>query len=207
MTDTGTGMDETTLDKIFDPFFTTKHKGNGLGLSTCYSIIKQHDGSIEVESIPGNGTAFHIFLPVSLKDTINQLSQPAVQHEGSGTIIVMDDESFMREIVSGMFATMGYSLIEAKDGEEAIQLCEEALKQGKTVRAALFDLTIPGGMGGKEAVLLFRERFPCIPAFASSGYSEDPAMARPTEFGFTDSIRKPFKKDELAEMMNKHFKS
>lgn len=207
ISDTGVGIQQDLLKHIFDPFFTTKQQGNGLGLATSYSIIQKHDGSIEVESIPGKGTTFHIFLPASKKEKINQFSHSVVRHKGHGTILVMDDEDFMREIVGRMLATMGYTIIEAKDGNEAIQLCEETLRQGKTIRAAFFDLTIPGGMGGKETILKFREHYSSIPVFASSGYSQDPAMARPAEFGFTDSIRKPFKKVELAELMNKHLKS
>ncbi len=204
ITDTGVGIPENLLKRIFDPFFTTKQKGNGLGLATCYSIVQKHDGYIDIESVPGKGSTFHIYLPAANKGTLPDISPSTSQHKGKGSILVMDDEKFMREIVGDMLADMGYTLIEAENGEEALRLCAAAKKQGTQICAALFDLTIPGGMGGKETIVKFREQFPEIPVFASSGFSEDPSMARPTEFGFTDSIRKPFKINELAEMLNKH---
>ena len=204
--DTGVGIPQDMLKRIFDPFFTTKQKGNGLGLATCYSIIQKHDGYIDVESVPGKGSAFHIFLPASQKASLQDLPQSVSVHKGKGSILVMDDEDFMREIVVDMLSAMGYSSIEARNGEEAIHLCADAVKNGSVVQAAFFDLTIPGGMGGKEAISLFREKFSDIPVFAASGFSEDPVMARPTDFNFTDSIRKPFKKNELAEMLNRHLK-
>jgi CheY-like chemotaxis protein len=106
-----------------------------------------------------------------------------------------------------MLTDMGYTIIEAKNGEEALQLCAEALKLGNPISGALFDLTIPGGMCGKEAIMMLRKKFSDMPVFASSGFSDEPIMASPTEFGFTDSIRKPFKKDDLAKMLNKHLKN
>jgi len=204
--DTGVGIPQDMLKRIFDPFFTTKQKGNGLGLATCYSIIQKHDGYIDVESVPGKGSTFNIFLPASQTGSLQDISQPASEHKGKGSILIMDDEDFMREIVVDMLHAMGYSSIVARSGEEALALCAEAVKKGLDVRAAFFDLTIPGGMGGKEAICPFREKFPGIPVFAASGFSEDPVMARPTDFDFTDSIRKPFKKNELAEMLNRHLK-
>jgi PAS domain S-box-containing protein len=202
--DTGIGIPHDLLKRIFDPFFTTKQKGNGLGLATCFSIVQKHEGCIEVESVLGKGSVFHIFLPASQKGTLQNSTQSHSQHRGTGSILVMDDEDFMREIVGEMLTTMGYTLIKAKEGEEALRLCAEARKNGKPLIGALFDLTVPGGMGGKEAIVELRKDFPDLPVFASSGFSEDPIMARPAEFGFTDSIRKPFKKGDLAEMLNKH---
>jgi PAS domain S-box-containing protein len=202
--DTGVGIPQELLKRIFDPFFTTKQKGNGLGLATSYSIIEKHGGCIDVESVPGKGSTFHIYLPATQKGIVQDISQTTQQHQGKGSIIVMDDEDYMREIVGRMLVSMGYTFIETENGNDALRICDEILSQGNTIIAALFDLTIPGGMGGKETIFKFRERFPDIPVFASSGYSEDPVMAKPCEFGFTDSIRKPFKKGELAEMLNKH---
>jgi CheY-like chemotaxis protein len=159
-----------------------------------------------VESIPGKGSAFHVFLPALHQGTLPDISQSTSHHEGKGRILVMDDEDFMREIVGEMLTSMGYNLIEAKNGEEALRFSVDAEKQGKPIFGAFFDLTIPGGMGGREAIVEFRKKFPDMPVFASSGFSEDPVMARPKEFGFTDSIRKPFRIDDLAEMLNKHLK-
>ncbi|MDA3846240.1 MAG: response regulator [Vallitaleaceae bacterium] len=130
----------------------------------------------------------------------------AEDHKGIGTILVIDDEEFMREIVAKMVNGMGYQALLAVDGEKALEQCALIKKQGNTIRAAIFDLTIPGGMGGKETIKGFKEIFPDAPVFASSGFSEDPTIARPRDFGFTDSIRKPYKESELAIMFEKYLK-
>jgi two-component system cell cycle sensor histidine kinase/response regulator CckA len=202
--DRGVGISQDMVKRIFDPFFTTKQKGNGLGLATCYSIVQKHDGTIDVESIPGQGTTFHVYLPANHEETLEYAPQAQIQHKGQGTILVMEDEDFLREIISQMLIDMGYTPVEAVNGNEALRIFAEAKMQGNTIKGALFDLTVPGGMGGKEAISKLRIDFPDIPVFAASGFSEDPVMARPTEFGFTDSIRKPFRKEELAELLNRH---
>jgi len=205
--DTGVGIPPSMLKRIFDPFFTTKQSGSGLGLATCYSIIMKHDGVIDVESVPGKGSTFHVYLPALQSGSVQDIPQTINEHQGSGTVLIMDDEDYMREILGDMLIKLGYTYLEARNGEEALRLCDEAITHGKPLRYALFDLTVPGGMGGKEAVVKLRERLPEIPVFAASGFSEDPVMANPSGFGFIDSIRKPFKKRELAEMLNKYFKS
>jgi PAS domain S-box-containing protein len=205
--DTGIGIPQEMLKRIFDPFFTTKQKGNGLGLATCYSIVQKHDGYIDVESVLGKGSTFHIYLPASHKGAVEEITQTTSQHRGTGNFLIMDDEDCMRETIGTLLAMMGYAVIKAKDGDEALRLCAEVKKQGTSICGALFDLTIPGGMGGSEAIVELRKTFPDLPVFASSGFSEDPTMARPTEFGFTDSIRKPFRKADLAQMLNKHLKT
>jgi len=204
ITDTGVGIPQDLLKRIFDPFFTTKQKGNGLGLATCFSIVQKHDGYIDVESVLGKGSTFHIYLPATENGFASSNDQNTTHHQGKGRILILDDEEFMQEIVGAMLHDMGYTVIEAKNGEEALLLCAEANKEGNPIRAAFFDLTIPGGMGGKEAIVLLRKDFRDLPVFASSGFSEDPTIARPAEFGFTDSIRKPFRKSELSEILNKH---
>lgn len=204
--DNGVGIPQEIIKRIFGPFFTTKHKGNGLGLATCYSIIQKHDGFIDVESIPDKGSSFHIYLPAKKDEHIQDDTVLSLEHKGSGKILLMDDEDLVRDIAGTMLGDMGYTVIEAKDGEEALTICAEAQKRGDSIFCAFFDLTIPGGMGGKEAIVKLREFAPDMPVFASSGFSEDPVIACPTEFGFTDSICKPFMSDDLAEMMNKHFK-
>jgi len=204
ITDTGIGIPQDIIKRIFDPFFTTKQKGNGLGLATCYSIVEKHGGAIDVTSQPGKGSSFTIYLPATHTGTVEKKVQSPSGHQGKGSVIVMDDEFFIREIVCDMLATMGYTPVEAEHGEEALRVCAKEIERGCLVRCALFDLTIPGGMGGKETIVKFKEFFPDIPVFASSGFSHDPVIARPTEFGFTDSIQKPFKLSELAELLGRH---
>lgn len=204
ITDTGTGIKPDLLKRIFDPFFTTKPTGHGLGLATCYAIMQKHEGCIDVESIIGKGTTFHIFLPAAQQGVLHDICQSSVLHKGSGRILIMDDEACIREIVTSFLESMGYKTFEAKNGEEALLICADASKNSQQLAGAILDLTIPGGMGGKETISLIRKDFPHLRVYASSGYSEDPVMARPTEYGFTDSIRKPFRKDELATLLNKH---
>lgn len=206
ISDTGTGIPPDMLKRIFDPFFTTKQKGSGLGLATCYSIIHKHGGSIEVESVLGKGTTFKIFLPASKQKSVQTLSPSAVHHIGHGRILVMDDEAFIREIIGELLVLMGYTVIEAKDGEEALQKCEEALELGELIDCAILDITIPGGMGGKETIVKMRKKYPDMIIFASSGYSENPVMSKPTEYGFSGSIRKPYSPDELAETLNRYMR-
>jgi len=202
--DNGPGIKAELLNKIFDPFFTTKASGNGLGLTTCYSIIRQHDGRLFAESQINHGTTFHIYLPAS--DQLNEDNTILIDtiHQGSGEILIMDDESFIREIVSDMLKEMGYQAVLTKDGAEALAVLAEYKNLNKKFTAAIFDLTIPGGMGGRAAITKVREISPDLPVFASSGYSEDPVIGRPTEYGFTDSIRKPYMLEELSKILSRY---
>jgi PAS domain S-box-containing protein len=206
--DNGPGIAKNLQKRIFDPFFSTKAKGSGLGLAICYSIIHQHDGFIEVQSEPGKGTTFHIYLPVSDKQgpeiTPVRTSVPPVRHEGRGNILIMDDEDAIRDILSTMLTIMGYTATKVADGREALKILQEKDKQGERFDAAILDLTVPGGVGGMEAVTDIRKTHPDLPVFASSGYSEDPVMSQPSAYGFTDSLRKPYTTTELADLLNRH---
>lgn len=202
--DTGIGIPPEHLRCIFDPFFTTKQKGHGLGLATCYAIVQKHEGCIEVESVPGKGSTFHVFLPASQQGTVETVSTISALHRGSGRMLIMDDEPAIREILGRILEGMGYVVLEAKDGEEALRMVAEAGAAGVPIAGAIFDLTIPGGMGGRETIVQVRKHDSAMPVFASSGYSDDPVMARPAEYGFNDSIRKPYKMEDLAAMLNRH---
>ncbi len=202
--DTGIGMPANLLQRIFDPFFTTKHKGNGLGLATCYAIVQKHAGMIDVESVMGKGSTFHVYIPASQNAPGGKEAAMPVAHLGCGRILIMDDEAFMRDIVSTFLKEMGYSVVEAKDGAEAVKLLTATA--GAVIDAAIFDLTIPGGMGGKDAIVQVRKTLPDLPVFVSSGYSEDPVMAEPQNYGFTDSLCKPYRKEELSAMLSLHAK-
>jgi len=204
ISDTGIGIQQEHLKRIFDPFFTTKQQGNGLGLATCYSIIKKHDGFIEAKSAPGKGTEFVIYLPVSEKTGENNLYSDTNQHTGTGKILIMDDEDFIRDISIGLLKLLGYDAVEAADGVEALKILAAANDKGEPFDGAVLDLTIPGGMGGRETLAEIRKVYPDLPVFASSGFSEDPVIAKPQDYGFTGSIRKPYRKDELAEMLGKY---
>jgi PAS domain S-box-containing protein len=203
--DSGVGIPASILPRIFDPFFTTKQKGNGLGLATAYSIIKKHDGEITVHSIPDNGTTFHIYLPASEQTDTIQVKNKTDVHSGLGNVLLMDDEEVIKETVSAMLTGMGYNVIYARDGNEALKMIKESMINGDGFIYAIFDLTIPGGVGGKETIKKLREFNKDLMVFVSSGYSEDPVMANPKEYDFTDKISKPFRKSELAELMNRYF--
>lgn len=200
--DNGPGIPRAILPKIFDPFFTTKEHGTGLGLATAYSIVKRHEGHIDVESSVGAGTTFRIYLPIA----INLPAAPArakvvAQVYGSGRALVLDDEDYLRHLFTQLLTRMGYQVTAVRTGEEAVAAAEQSQSEGKPFRLALLDLTIPGGMGGKEAISLIRPKCPDLIAVASSGYSEDPVMARPCDFGFTASLPKPFAAPQLAELL------
>ena len=206
ITDTGIGIPKELLAKIFDPFFTTKPKGHGLGLATCYSIIKRHGGCIDVESEQGKGSTFHVYLPAST-ETVSAAKKKTVKtHHGSGTFLVMDDEEVMRETISDMLGALGYTVVSKNHGQGAIDFYHSETKSNRTIVGMIFDLTVPGGMDGKAAIEEIRKTNKDIPAFVASGYADDPVMKNPAEYGFSASICKPFMRKELTEMLNRYMK-
>ena len=203
--DQGPGIPRNILTRIFDPFFTTKPKGNGLGLSICYSIIQKHGGSIDVESSPEKGSSFIVHLKASSASSQDQKPEVPALHKGQGTILVMDDEDFIREVCTKMLEAMGYTLLIAKDGNEALELCVKAQKMSTPLKAALMDLTIPGGMGGKDVAAALRQINAELILIAMSGYSREEVMSHPARYGFTASIQKPFTIEELSKLLNRIF--
>ncbi len=202
--DNGIGIPKEILPRVFDPFFTTKQKGSGLGLTICYSIIKKHNGCIDVESEQGKGSTFHLFLPASNESPAITAPEPFAGHRGSGRILIMDDEEIIREALGKLLKNLGYSVECRKEGKETLDFFIEETKAGRPFAAMFLDLTIAGGMGGREAVAELRTLNARLPVFVSSGYADDPVMANPGNFGFTDSICKPFKMEELAALLNRH---
>ncbi len=202
--DYGIGISRKFLSKVFDPYFTTKQKGNGLGLSTAYSIIKRHEGHIEVSSEPGMGTTFTVLLPVGLEsDDIyvpEDEAEPLVHGPVSGplSVLIMDDEDSILEILGEMLSFLGHRVTEALDGEEAIQLVKKREADGTPFDLVILDLTVPGGLGGKEAASEIKKINPEIRAIVSSGYANDPIMANYKAHGFDYYVAKPFKMNQLA---------
>jgi len=206
ITDQGIGISKESLPSIFDPYYTTKPKGHGLGLATCYSIINRHDGIIDVESESGKGSTFSIYLPATI-DTISTTNEkPAKRHTGSGTFLVMDDEKIIRELMKKMLGSLGYTVVLKENGQDTIDFFTVEIKANRKIAGMIFDLTIPGGMGGKETIKEIRKICSNTPVFVSSGYSDDPIIAHPEEYGFNASIRKPFMLADLSEMLEKHRK-
>ena len=202
--DTGIGIPEEILPRIFDPFFTTKQKGSGLGLAISYSIVKRHDGHLEAVSEPGKGTAFIVYLPAIASTQADAAQETIEIKAGSGRILIMDDEECVRDVALEMLAGMGYEALTVQDGKEAIAACKKAMAEGTPFKAAILDLTIPGGMGGKEAVGELIKTTPGLLVIASSGYAEDPVMADPGAYGFSDKLAKPYRVVDMAEILGKH---
>ena len=202
--DRGIGIPRENLIKIFDPFFTTKKDGNGLGLATSYSIIKQHNGYIEVESEEQVGTIFLVYLPaVNAVLGIND-PQNEVAPSGEGlNILLMDDEEQILNAVGEMLSYYGYRVVLTGDGTEVIEKYKWAKISGVPFDVVIMDLTIPGGMGGQEAITHLRNFDPQIKAIVSSGYTNDQIMADYQRFGFCGVVSKPYKIDELIAVLNK----
>jgi PAS domain S-box-containing protein len=201
--DHGIGIPEEFIAKIFDPFFTTKAIGHGLGLATVYSIVKRHGGWIDVESQLGRGSVFHVHLPASQAAASHEAGVAEEHHRGSGTVLVMDDEAFMRDTVGSMLRSMGYDVREAADGEEAVALFREAFGKKSGFVATILDLTIPNGMGGKDAVRAIRQIDEHACVIVASGYADDPVMENPAQWGFTAKLAKPFTRNEIAGLLRR----
>jgi CheY-like chemotaxis protein len=205
--DHGMGIPRSHFDKIFEPYFTTKGKGSGLGLATSFSIIKHHGGTITFESELGAGTTFHVYLP-AIKGT--QKVQRAVVKPGQqplpamhGKILVMDDEVKLAKAIGRVLADMGFTVEISKDGEEAVKKYREAKESGEGFNAVILDLTVPGGMGGKEAMEKLLEIDPKVKAIVSSGYANDPIMADYKSYGFSGMVAKPYDIKAMQNMLNK----
>jgi signal transduction histidine kinase/ActR/RegA family two-component response regulator len=201
--DQGIGVPEESIGKIFDPYFTTKATGAGLGLATAYSIIKKHGGHIAVESSVGKGSTFTFYLPVSQSLVSAPHPEEVKIPSGKGNILVMDDEESVRDVLGAMLLHFGYTAEFAKDGTEAIDRYANAMKSVKPFDAVIMDLTIPGGMGGKEAVKKLIQIDPNIKAIVSSGYSHDPILSDFKTYGFSGVITKPYRINELSEQLIK----
>ncbi len=197
--DSGIGISQEHLSKIFDPYFTTKQKGSGLGLATTYSIIKRHDGHIAVESRVGVGTTFHIYIPASQTGPVVKKSADEPLVTGTGRILVMDDEDVVRSVAAEMLRGLGYDVEVAEDGAAAITVFTRAKKSGRAFHAVIMDLTVQGGMGGKEAISKLLEIDPAIKAIVSSGYSNDHVIADYKKYGFGGVIAKPYTVANLSE--------
>jgi PAS domain S-box-containing protein len=201
--DHGIGIPKEHLQKIFDPYFTTKQKGSGLGLATSYSIVRKHDGHITVDSELGAGTTFTIYLPASEKEIPTSKDKEEESLLGKGRILVMDDEEVVRGVACEMLRRIGYEVEFARDGTEAIELYKRARESGQPFDAVILDLTVPGGIGGKEAIKRLLEIDPRVKAIVSSGYSNDPVMAKFREYGFRGVIAKPYKIEELSGVLRR----
>ncbi|MGD2247680.1 MAG: PAS domain S-box protein [Candidatus Methanofastidiosia archaeon] len=201
ITDEGVGIPKNHLSKIFDPYFSTKQKGSGLGLATSYSIVKRHNGLIDVESQVGVGTTFHIWLPASVKEWKKQKDTQDISITREAKILLMDDEENILDAAGEVLAYLGYTVAFARDGADAISLYEKARQKGEPFDVVIMDLTVPGGMGGEETIQKLLSIDPGVCAIVSSGYSNDPVMADYQKYGFKGVITKPYTVEELNETL------
>lgn len=201
--DEGVGIPAAHFEKIFDPYFTTKSTGSGLGLATAYSIIKNHGGLITVDSILGQGATFEVYLPASSRlpqDSADPLLHPAT---GQGSILIMDDEKNVQDVLKRMLNTLGYEVTVTNNSQEAVASYREALRNGRKFDAVIIDLTVRGGGGGKDAIKRLLEVDPEVKAIVSSGDSNAPLMAEYAEWGFRGAITKPFGINELSRVLKR----
>ncbi len=203
VSDEGIGISRENLEKVFDPYFTTKPNGTGLGLTIAYSIVKGHKGMLVVDSQQGKGTTFSFYLPASAKKE-NEQPQPPVPSPAAGIpakakVLVMDDDSSVRTVMGQLLKNSGYPSVCCTTGEETIEEYRRALSSGYPFDVVVMDLTIPNGMGGKEAVAKVLELDPNAKVLVSSGYSNDPIMANYRDYGFSGVIAKPF---NVADFLN-----
>jgi PAS domain S-box-containing protein len=203
--DQGGGIPEKFIAKIFDPYFSTKQEGSGLGLAASFSIVKKHDGHISAESEPGEGTTFHIYLPASEKMPSVKKRAKKKSLQSGEKILIMDDDQAVLKIATQMLNMMGFKTETATNGQEAVTLYKKAQKDGRPFGAVLLDLTIPGGMGGKETVKQLVQIDPEVKAIVSSGYANDPIMADYKSFGFSSVVSKPYDIEKLGEALRVFF--
>jgi PAS domain S-box-containing protein len=200
--DSGTGIPRQHLSRIFEPYFTTKQKGSGLGLAIAYSIIKNHGGYMTAESRLGVGTTLYIYVPATTEPVaVVEETADEVYIGGRGRILVMDDEEMIRDLLHNGLSEVGYEIELAADGTEAIEKYAEAEKSGEQFDAVILDLTIPGGMGGKETIKKLLKIDPNVKAIASSGYANDRVMANFKKYGFSGVITKPYRVAELEKIL------
>ena len=203
--DHGMGIKAEDISRIFDPYFTTKPDGTGLGLATSHSIVRQHGGHIGVESVPGRGTVFHVYLPACPGASAPPGSRGADEScSFSGRALVMDDEDGLREMISRMLLRIGFTHVAmTSNGQEAVKVYDEALKSGRRFNVAILDLTVPGDMGGREAMRKLRELDPNVVAIISSGYAGEPIMGNYQGYGFKGVLAKPYTLDDLTHTLRK----
>ena len=200
--DNGKGIPADVLPRIFEPYFTTKAAGTGLGLATVHSIVRKHQGQIEVSSAAGKGTTFTLWIPAAA-----DLAEPASELLSQelptfrGRILFMDDEPPIRKTAGILFGRLGLEVVTVEDGKAALCEYTAARAAGTPYSAVILDLTVPGGMGGAETMARLREIDPQVCGIVSSGYSDNPVLASYRDHGFRACIRKPYDALEVAKVL------
>lgn len=204
LSDEGSGISPEHLERIFDPYFTTKETGSGLGLATTYSIVRRHGGHISVKSRLGKGTTFILYLPALSKDKPDSRAPsplPQASHFGEAKILVMDDEAIIRKTLEKMLNQFSYTVETCAEGKKAMELYKHAYEKGEKFDLVILDLTIPGGIGGKETarhILNFDKEAKIV---ISSGYADEQLMADHEKNGLAGVIAKPYTMTILQETL------
>jgi CheY-like chemotaxis protein len=200
--DQGLGINQQDLSRIFDPFFSNKPGGSGLGLATAFSIIKNHLGYITVESTPGKGTTFLVYLPAADKEAVAIQKDETVIYMGKGRVLLMDDNEEVRKTAADILSHAGYTVDLVHEGAEAVSAYRQAQETGERFDAVILDLTVPGGMGGKKTAENILAFDPAAKIIVSSGYANDPIMADYAKYGFSGVVPKPYKIQELSRVVH-----
>jgi PAS domain S-box-containing protein len=203
--DQGVGIPPEHVAKVFDPFFTTKRRGTGLGLSTVYTIIKNHDGHVTVESTL-EGSTFIIYLPASRRKSGLPKPKTLKISFGRGKVLLMDDEEMILEVSGAMLKRLGYEVTVAQDGAEAINQFRLAFQEGEPFDAVILDLTVPGGWGAKETIGGLQQIDPKVKVVVSSGFSDDPLKTDFSHYGFSGFMPKPYNLSQLSAVMHRIMK-
>ncbi len=199
--DDGPGIPAEHLDRIFEPYFTTKDTGSGLGLAISYSINSRHDGTMTVESGGDGGTIFRILLPATEERPTETVESPCDGDGPCARILVLDDEPDVLRVICRILERRGHEVMAVEEGSLAVQAYEDAASEGRPFDVVILDMTIPGGMGGQEALDRMRDLDPDVLAIVASGYSDVPAMADPSAHGFAASLNKPFDRRDLERVL------
>jgi PAS domain S-box-containing protein len=198
ISDSGVGIKQEHLSRIFDPYFTTKPTGTGLGLATVYSIVKKHQGHIDVESVSGRGTTFHIWLPAAKHAPPSEQPGRSGSPLKTGRILFMDDEEPIRRLGQALLQSLGYEARVVADGKAAVREYELATQAKRPFDLVMLDLTVPGGMGGLETLGALRKINPEVKAIVTSGYSSDPVLGNYRSNGFLGVVPKPYRISDLG---------
>jgi CheY-like chemotaxis protein len=206
MIDMGRGIPPENLGRVFDPFFTTRPNGSGLGLATCYSIVRNHGGHIELDSRVNEGTTVRVYLPAAQRRDDKEAESGATDrgraeagsNETGTRLLIMDDEAILRDMMTRILKRSGYRVDSVIDGDQAVEAFLAARQENDPYQLLLLDLTIPGGCGGVETLRRLKQIDPGVQAIVCSGYCDDPVISDYLNHGFVGAILKPFSATQLT---------